>query len=93
MFYGGMVKESSFIIDMHKRLFFIPPAYLTIWVDHFSNGIKKIDFGPQSEEIRECLLSWVKSFGKSTLNAKDDEIKKTPPTEEATEAKKVVPAK
>lgn len=63
-YYGGMVKESAFILDMHKKHFFIPPSYLVIWIELFEKAVKDIDFGKRNDEVREVLLHWISLFGK-----------------------------
>jgi hypothetical protein len=40
-YYGGMKKESKFIIDMHKDLFFCTPKALSSWMDLFKEAVEE----------------------------------------------------
>ena len=72
-YYGGMVKESSFILDIHKE-FFIPPSFLDIWMHHMTSALEEVDFGEQSKQVRDIILKWASQFGRATINAKEDEV-------------------
>ena len=67
-FFGGMVKESSFIRNMHKELFAVLPEYVDMWLRLFSEAIDKTDLGPRKAEVKQVMLAWAEGFGKTIVN-------------------------
>ena len=67
-FFGGMVKESSFIRNMHKDLFSVLPEYVDMWLRLFTEAIDNTDLGPRKVEVREVMLTWAAGFGKTIIN-------------------------
>ena len=69
------VKESSFIRNMHKELFFCPPRAAEIWQELFVQAVNDVfSDEPRKDEIIAVLVNWTKIFGKTVINASDDDI-------------------
>jgi truncated hemoglobin YjbI len=67
-YFGGMVKESSFIRNMHKDVFVVMPEYVVMWLRLFTEAIDKTDLGPRQAEVKAVILSWAGGFGKTIVN-------------------------
>lgn len=70
-YYGGMVKESWFIRDVHTHFRITPKGYER-WMHHMKLALDDVDMGPRAEEVKAVLLAYFSAFGKSTINNTDE---------------------
>ena len=60
---------------MHKELFFCPPRAAEIWQELFVQAVNAVfSDEPRKDEIIAVLVNWTKIFGKTVINASDDDI-------------------
>ncbi len=67
-FFGGMMKESSFVRNMHTELFKVLPEYVDMWLRLFTEAIDKTDLGLRKDEVKKVMLAWATGFGKTIVN-------------------------
>ncbi len=71
-YYGGMVKDSSFVREVHQHFAVTQKGYER-WMKHMRATLEVVDLGPRASEVKQVLLAYFSAFGKSIINNKDDE--------------------
>ncbi len=71
-YYGGMVKDSSFMREVHQHFAITQKGYER-WMKHMRETLEVVDLGPRAAEVKQVLLAYFSAFGKSIINKEDND--------------------